>query len=168
MSRCSRASIHAIRTAANSHQIRHQSGSQRLADDLVVDHSFSSKPVVGRAYNDYYEKMNAYVAILVGPARAIDPDMSAQTFRRLRPTKMTLCSTTSIRRQAEPGSAWRTRSWRWAGADGAAEACQWWRSPHPPERSAISPRSHQREQPCPGTRWIIVRRRLQTVGAAPR
>ncbi|MGH2597634.1 MAG: ThiF family adenylyltransferase [Actinomycetota bacterium] len=66
-------------------QIRHQSGSQRLADDLVVDHSFSSKPVGGRAYDDYYEKMNAYVAILVGPARAIDPDMSAQTFPAFTP-----------------------------------------------------------------------------------
>lgn len=66
-------------------QIRHQSGRQQLADGLTIDHSFSSKPFGGRAYIDYYEKMTAYVAILGGPARAIDPSVTAQTFPVIRP-----------------------------------------------------------------------------------
>jgi len=51
----------------------------RLAPDLAVDWVFSSKPVPTGAYADYHEKMRAYVRILGGHARAIDPSATAQT-----------------------------------------------------------------------------------------
>jgi len=58
-------------------QIRHGNG-QQLADNLVVQFSFSSKPAAG--YKDYYDKMTAYVAIILSPAQALDPSATAQTF----------------------------------------------------------------------------------------
>jgi hypothetical protein len=60
-------------------QIRHQSQVQTLADGVVVQHSFSSKPKEG-GYPNYYEKMTTYAAILVSPAQAIDPSVTAKTF----------------------------------------------------------------------------------------
>jgi hypothetical protein len=59
-------------------QIKHQSGSQRLDRDLVIDHSFSSKPANG--YKDYYEKVTTYAAIISSPAQALDPNATACTF----------------------------------------------------------------------------------------
>lgn len=56
----------------------------RLAPDLVVNHSFSAKPP-GGSYADYYEKMTTYVAILSGPAQAIDPAATARTYPVLTP-----------------------------------------------------------------------------------
>ena len=53
-------------------------GRQPLAQDLVIDYSFSSKPAGG--YKDYYEKMIAYIAIFLSHAQAIDPNATAQTF----------------------------------------------------------------------------------------
>ncbi|MBI1348771.1 ThiF family adenylyltransferase [bacterium] len=60
-------------------QIRHGSQAQTLADGVVVQHSFSSKPKAG-GYPSYYEKMTTYVAILSSPAQAIDPNVTAKTF----------------------------------------------------------------------------------------
>lgn len=37
-------------------KIKHQSENKALDQDLIVNHSFSSKPVGGR-YKDYYDKM---------------------------------------------------------------------------------------------------------------
>lgn len=53
-------------------------GTQTLAEGLVIDHTFSSKPAAG--YADYYEKMATYVAILVSQAQVIDPTATAQTY----------------------------------------------------------------------------------------
>jgi len=53
---------------------------QDLGGGLLVDHYLSSKPAVG-FYVDYYEKMTTYLAIISGPAEAIDPDATARTFR---------------------------------------------------------------------------------------
>src|SRR6266478_5996643 len=47
-------------------KIKHQSGENRLDRDLVVNHSFSSKPTTG-SYKDYYDKMTTYVAIIASP-----------------------------------------------------------------------------------------------------
>lgn len=58
--------------------IRHQSQHQDLGNGIVTQHSFSSKPAAG--YQDHYEKVVTYVAILSGPARAIDPAATATTF----------------------------------------------------------------------------------------
>lgn len=59
-------------------RIRHQSQQQDLGNGIVIQHSFSSKPSAG--YQDHYEKMVTYVAILSGPAQAIDPGATATTF----------------------------------------------------------------------------------------
>lgn len=60
-------------------KIAHGSGRQTLDQSLVIDHSFSAKPLSG-SYRDYHEKVTTYVAIISGPAQAIDPNVSAQTF----------------------------------------------------------------------------------------
>lgn len=49
-----------------------------LADDLVVDRTFSSKPANG--YSDYYEKMSRYAATISGPAAVIEPGATAMTY----------------------------------------------------------------------------------------
>jgi hypothetical protein len=61
-------------------QIANDSKTQELAPGVVVDHYFSAKPVAGSAYADYYDKMTNYVAILSGPARTIDPTVTARTY----------------------------------------------------------------------------------------
>lgn len=58
--------------------IEHQSVEKILDRDLVVQHSFSSKPSGG--YKDYYDKMTTYVAIISSPANSIDPNVTARTF----------------------------------------------------------------------------------------
>jgi len=64
-------------------KIRHQSQVKQLDRDLTVHHSFSSKPDGG--YNDHYEKMVAYAALVSGPAHEIDPMATAQTFPLIEP-----------------------------------------------------------------------------------
>lgn len=59
-------------------QIRHQSREKDLADGLVVQHSFSSKPPGG--YNDHYDKMSTYAAVLSTHAEAIDPSATPRVF----------------------------------------------------------------------------------------
>jgi hypothetical protein len=49
-----------------------------IADDIVACCSFSSKPEGG--YPDYYDKMTAYVHMVVGWAGAIDPSATAKTY----------------------------------------------------------------------------------------
>lgn len=59
--------------------IKHESRPQRLAEDLVVDHSFSNKPPSG--YPDYYEKMTRYIEIISAPAESLDNKATAKTFK---------------------------------------------------------------------------------------
>ena len=54
-------------------KIAHQSQRKDLGENLVVDHSFSSKPTTGH-YEDYHQKMTTYFAIVSGPAKAKYPD----------------------------------------------------------------------------------------------
>lgn len=56
-----------------------RSGVQTLCEGLVVQHRFSCKPPNG--YPDYYTKMTQYVEIISNHARALDPSVSAQTFK---------------------------------------------------------------------------------------
>ncbi len=65
-------------------KIKHQSVPQQLGENLVVHHSFSSKPPSG-SYKDYYEKMTTYVAIISSPAQSIDPTVTARTFPVILP-----------------------------------------------------------------------------------
>lgn len=58
--------------------IRHSSATMQLAPELVVHHSFSNRPPNG--YPDYYCKMTRYVEVVSHPAKALDPNVTAQTF----------------------------------------------------------------------------------------
>jgi tRNA A37 threonylcarbamoyladenosine dehydratase len=64
-------------------QIENQSARRELAQNLVIDHTFSSKPTSG-SYKDYHEKMTTYVAIISSQAEAI-ADVTAKTFPVLVP-----------------------------------------------------------------------------------
>lgn len=50
---------------------------QALTSALTADCSFSSKPPEG--YSDYFEKMTRYIEIVANEAKAIDPNVTAQT-----------------------------------------------------------------------------------------
>jgi hypothetical protein len=67
-------------------KIKHQSAETRLDRDLVVHHSFSSKPTTG-SYNDYYDKMTTYATIIASPAQSIDPNVTARTFPVIESTE---------------------------------------------------------------------------------
>lgn len=60
-------------------KIKHQNLTQELAPNLVVQHSFSSKPHTG-SYKNYYEKMTTYIAIISSPAHSLDSSVTAKTF----------------------------------------------------------------------------------------
>jgi|SRR5579871_864121 len=60
-------------------KIKHGSNPQTLADGVVVRHSFSAKPQPEGNYSDYYHKVSTYVAMFQGPARQIDPSVTART-----------------------------------------------------------------------------------------
>jgi hypothetical protein len=64
--------------------LKHQSGSYDVGSGLVAQHSFSRKPARGH-YEDYHEKMTAYVALLGKYAAAIDPEITAKTHRVIEP-----------------------------------------------------------------------------------
>jgi len=66
-------------------QIKNSSGRKILAEDLVVDHTFSAKP--SDPYPNYHAKLTTYVAILEGQARTIEPTATAKTFRVIEPGK---------------------------------------------------------------------------------
>ena len=59
-------------------KIAHTSNKKMLDADLVVHHSFSSKPKGN--YDDFYHKMTTYVAIISSPAMSIEPSVTAKTF----------------------------------------------------------------------------------------
>jgi hypothetical protein len=47
--------------------------------NVPVQHSFSNKPENG--YDDYYHKVTTYIKIISAPAVALDPTVTAQTFK---------------------------------------------------------------------------------------
>jgi hypothetical protein len=60
-------------------KIMNSSERQQLAENLSIDHTFSSKPVEG--YANYYDKMTTYARMISAPAQAIDAGATAQTYR---------------------------------------------------------------------------------------
>ena len=60
-------------------KIKHSSNQQTLAEGVVVRHSFSAKPQPEGNYTDYYHKVSTYVAMFQGPARQVDPSVTART-----------------------------------------------------------------------------------------
>jgi hypothetical protein len=55
-----------------------------LIGSIVANHSFSAKPTPSGRYENYYDKMSTYADILSGPACALDPNATAQTFPLIR------------------------------------------------------------------------------------
>jgi hypothetical protein len=64
-----------------------------LGDGLVVETSFSHKPVGSGGYADYYSKITTYAAILARYVADIDPNATAKTYR--------------VREEREDGSPFR-------------------------------------------------------------
>lgn len=64
--------------------LKHQSGSYDVGKGLVAQHSFSRKPACGH-YEDYYEKMTAYVALIGKYVAEIDPNATARSGRVVEP-----------------------------------------------------------------------------------
>ena len=79
-------------------QIKHASQLTNLAPDIVVQHSFSNKPPAG--YPDYHEKMIRYIEIVSAPAKALQPAVTACTYRALPARRTTGFSTTWTRLRA--------------------------------------------------------------------
>lgn len=71
-------------TGAPLTKIINNSNREVLAEGLVVNHLFSSKPGSG-GYENYFEKMRTYVAILQSHAQAIEPGVTAQTYPVVAP-----------------------------------------------------------------------------------
>lgn len=65
--------------------IINNSDPQQLMPGLIAEHYLSSKPAGTGRYVDYHEKMTSYIAIISGPAQAIDPTATAQPYPVLRP-----------------------------------------------------------------------------------
>lgn len=61
--------------------IHHSSPNQQLADEFVMNHTFSNKPPNG--YESYYHKVTQYEKIISAPAKALDKSVTAQTFKVL-------------------------------------------------------------------------------------
>lgn len=59
--------------------IQHANPNQKLFEDIVMNYSFSNKPKGG--YDDYYQKIARYAEIIAAQAKAIDPTVTAKTFK---------------------------------------------------------------------------------------
>jgi len=63
-------------------QIKHSDSVQKINDRLTVHRSFSNKPANG--YDDYHHKMTRYVEMISNPAKAVDTEVTAQTYPVIR------------------------------------------------------------------------------------
>jgi hypothetical protein len=61
--------------------IINNSGTQNLANEIVINHYFSSRPIRGN-YPDYYEKVRTYSEILYVQAKAIDNSVTSKPINR--------------------------------------------------------------------------------------
>jgi hypothetical protein len=60
-------------------QIALGSATQQLLPGLTVNHSFSNKPAAG--YANYHEKMTRYIDIISSPAKSLNQNIDARTFK---------------------------------------------------------------------------------------
>lgn len=65
-------------------RIRHGDNNTQVGDGIVANFSFSAKPKPKEYYENYYDKLSTYAAILCGQAQAIDPNVTAKTFPVVR------------------------------------------------------------------------------------
>lgn len=61
--------------------IQHSNPNQQLSAGIVMNYTFSNKPVNG--YENYYHKVTRYAEIISAPAKSIDKSVTAQTFKVL-------------------------------------------------------------------------------------
>lgn len=61
--------------------IKHSNPNQQLSAGIVMNYTFSNKPVNG--YENYYHKVTRYADIISAPAKSIDKTVTAQTFKVL-------------------------------------------------------------------------------------
>lgn len=65
----------------NQLDLIHSPQARELFPGFPVNFMFSKKPAAG--YPDHYSKMTAYIAMLLGPAQAVDPTATPNTFAKL-------------------------------------------------------------------------------------
>lgn len=65
-------------------RIRNGDNKTPIGDGIVADFTFSAKPTPKQSYDNYYDKLSTYAAILSGPASAIDRTVTAKTFPVVR------------------------------------------------------------------------------------
>lgn len=61
-------------------RIRNNDSPVRIAEKLIADRTFSAKPQPTGRYESYYAKITTYADIVGGPARQLDPSVTANTF----------------------------------------------------------------------------------------
>ncbi|MFA6554081.1 MAG: ThiF family adenylyltransferase [Candidatus Paceibacterota bacterium] len=64
--------------------IKHNSDLVRISESITTRHSFSSKPPRGH-YENYYEKIKTYAAIIEGHASVIDQSATSKTYQVVVP-----------------------------------------------------------------------------------
>jgi len=64
-------------------QIQHSSSCQKLSNNIIINHSFSNKPLDG--YPDYFSKMTHYIEIISAPAKSVDDRVTEKTFKVIEP-----------------------------------------------------------------------------------
>jgi hypothetical protein len=65
-------------------RIRNGDNKTPIGDGIVADFTFSAKPTPKQSYDNYYDKLSTYAAILSGPATAIDSSATPKTFPVVR------------------------------------------------------------------------------------
>lgn len=63
--------------------IVHGSAVTDFGDGIVVQHSFSAKPLNQIPYKNYHEKMTRYIDIISAPAEFFQPGITAKTFNKI-------------------------------------------------------------------------------------
>lgn len=58
--------------------IQHSEVNQQLFEDVILNYSFSNKPVNG--YENYYEKVTGYADIICAQAKSVNPSVTPKTF----------------------------------------------------------------------------------------
>ena len=66
--------------SADGREIEQIKNPNRPPNGVPANLTFSAKPMPSGFYEDYYDKVTAYIAILSGPAIAIDSSVTAKTF----------------------------------------------------------------------------------------
>jgi hypothetical protein len=61
-------------------KIKNVSDRREIVPGIIIDHSFSSKPVGQKPYDDYYHKVTTYAGMISAPAMELDSTQTPHTF----------------------------------------------------------------------------------------